>query len=84
MAKAKGIVALHRARTHRSEFGRRALTVHQAKNREFDGVIVIWPYTVGSDAEGKRRLLYNAVTRAKKWCYVIVQGEDNVTKAPFV
>lgn len=83
LARAKRLVATHRARAHKSDLGRRALTVHQAKNREFDGVIVIWPYTVGSDDEGKRRLLYNAVTRAKNWCFVVVQGEEGVKKAPF-
>lgn len=59
------------------------MTVHQAKNREFDGVIVLWPHTVGGDAEAKRRLLYNAVTRAKLWCKVITQGEAALKKAPF-
>ncbi|WP_244222678.1 ATP-binding domain-containing protein [Cupriavidus lacunae] len=83
LVRAKRIVASHRARAYKSDLGRRALTVHQAKNREFDGVIVIWPYTVGSDDEGKRRLLYNAVTRAKNWCFVVVQGEESVKKAPF-
>jgi superfamily I DNA/RNA helicase len=82
MAQGRRLVASHRARAQRSDNGRRALTVHQAKDREFDGVVVIWPYTVGQDAEGKRRLLYNAVTRAKKWCEVIVQGKGNTAKPP--
>ena len=43
-----------------------ALTVQQAKNREFDGVVVVWPYQVGGNVEHKRRLLYNAMTRAKR------------------
>ena len=34
-----------------------AMTVQQAKNREFDGVVVLWPFQVGGDAEHKRRLL---------------------------
>jgi hypothetical protein len=34
-----------------------AMTVRQAKNREFDGVVVLWPFQVGGDAERKRRLL---------------------------
>jgi superfamily I DNA/RNA helicase len=83
LCQARRVVATQRARAHRSDNGRRALTVHQAKNREFDGVIVIWPYTVGSDDEGKRRLLYNAITRAKQWCVVIVQGMGSTLKAPF-
>lgn len=60
-----------------------ALTVQQAKNREFDGVIVIWPYQVGGDVEHKRRLLYNAITRAKRWCNVVVQGQHIPAAAPF-
>jgi hypothetical protein len=27
------------------------MTVHQARNREFEGVVVMWPYTVTGDAE---------------------------------
>jgi hypothetical protein len=77
------IISLHRSRSHRSDTGRRALTVHQAKNREFDGVVVVWPYQVGGDDEAKRRLLYNAVTRAKLWCKVVTQGEGALKKAPF-
>jgi len=60
-----------------------AMTVQQAKNREFEGVVIIWPYQVGGDAEHKRRLLYNAITRAKRWCNVIVQGQDILAAAPF-
>lgn len=60
-----------------------ALTVQQAKNREFDGVVVLWPYQVGGDAEHKRRLLYNAVTRAKRWCNIIVQSPNILAAAPF-
>lgn len=60
-----------------------AMTVQQAKNREFDGVVIIWPYQVGGDAEHKRRLLYNAVTRAKRWCNIIVQNENILGAAPF-
>ncbi|UNU44508.1 hypothetical protein EAO27_18670 [Sphingopyxis sp. YF1] len=60
-----------------------AMTVQQAKNREFDGVVVFWPYQVGGDAEQKRRLLYNAVTRAKRWCNVIVQSPNILNGPPF-
>lgn len=62
----------------------RALTIQQAKNREFDSVIVIWPYDVPTDPEHRRRLLYNAITRAKKKCLIIVQGPDLLKGAPFV
>lgn len=73
-------------RRHFSHLGRNrisAMTVHQAKNREFDGVIVIWPHTVAGDAEHKCRLLYNAITRAKKWCLVLVQGKKALENPPF-
>ena len=60
-----------------------AMTVQQAKNREFEGVVVIWPYQVGGDVEHKRRLLYNAVTRAKRWCNIIVQSQNILGSAPF-
>ena len=61
----------------------KAMTVHQAKNREFEGVVVLWPYTVTGSAEQRRRLLYNAVTRAKRWCAVVVQNRDMLARPPF-
>lgn len=61
-----------------------AMTIQQAKNREFDHVIVIWPYTIPNDAEQKRRLLYNAITRAKRSCLVLVQARDLLNAPPFV
>jgi hypothetical protein len=69
------------SRGHSSRFA--AMTVHQAKNREFEGVIVLWPYTVAGDAEQKRRLLYNAVTRAKRWCTIVVQNNNILQQPPF-
>lgn len=50
-----------------------SLTIHQAKNREFDGVIILWPYQVVGDAERLRKLLYNGVTRARKWVIIVIQ-----------
>ena len=50
------------------------MTIHQAKNREFDNVFVVWPYTVPADSEYKRRLLYNAITRSRANCMVLVRG----------
>jgi UvrD-like helicase C-terminal domain len=49
-------------------------TVHGAKNLEFDNVFVLWTYRVHGDAECQRRLLYNAITRAKKNCIVLFRG----------
>lgn len=63
--------------------GIRALTVHGAKNREFDFVIVLWPAAIRGDDEQRRRLLYNAVTRAKKQCLVLVQLGRALTLPPF-
>ncbi|RWH40326.1 MAG: hypothetical protein EOQ80_28785 [Mesorhizobium sp.] len=61
----------------------KAMTIHQAKNREFDGVVVLWPFQVPTDAEQRRRLLYNAVTRARRWCTVILQGQAIRNALPF-
>lgn len=64
----------------------RAMTINQAKNREFDGVIVLWPFRIGGDLDSQRRKLYNAITRAKRWVSVIVQEsieESRVAKPPF-
>lgn len=60
-----------------------AMTVQQAKNREFEGVFILWPYQVGGDAEHKRRLLYNALTRAKRWCTIVVQNPAILNVPPF-
>lgn len=64
--------------------GCRTMTVHGAKNREFDNVMVPWPAAIKGDAEHRRRLLYNATTRAKSRCLVLVQSRDALTKPPFV
>lgn len=63
--------------------GWRGMTVHGAKNREFDNVIVLWPAAIGGSDDQKRRLLYNAVTRAKERCLVLVQAKANLSQAPF-
>lgn len=64
--------------------GVRAMTIHQAKNREFHSVIVLWPYEVTGTAERKRRLLYNAITRAKFRVLVVVQNPSRLEQPPFV
>ena len=75
-----------RLRAHRRvrQRGVRVMTIHQAKNREFDSVIVLWPYQVTGSPERQRRLLYNAITRAKREALVIVQNPDRLRKVPFV
>jgi hypothetical protein len=64
--------------------GVRAMTVHQAKNREFESVIVLWPYEVAGTLDHQRRLLYNAITRARRQALVVVQNPDRCNKPPFV
>jgi hypothetical protein len=78
-----------RARRPISDDRLRGMTCHQAKNREFDRVIVLWPYEVSGCPEKLRRLLYNAITRAKQRAVIIVQNPPNsmpnrVTIPPFV
>ncbi|TXG95579.1 MAG: hypothetical protein E6R08_11395, partial [Nevskiaceae bacterium] len=77
--------AFSQRRRQRQGQGRRwsGMTVHGAKNREFDSVIVLWPAAVGGSDEQKRRLLYNAVTRARSRCLVLVQATAQLRRAPF-
>jgi len=72
-------------RQHSRQGARRlnAMTIHQAKNREFEHVIVLWPFAVGGDADQQRRLLYNAVTRARHSCLVILQSAKLRERPPF-
>lgn len=73
-----------RRQSRRSDVrGWKGMTVHGAKNREFDNVIVLWPAAVGGSDEQKRRLLYNAVTRAKERCIVLVQAAAHMGRSPF-
>lgn len=88
------LAQVQRAAQHRHAFsslrrGWRAMTVHQAKNREFDHVVVLWPYEVTADPEAARRLLYNAITRARQSAIVLVQdpakdsSKQRIRKPPF-
>jgi len=60
-------------------------TVHQAKNREFESVIVLWPLRITQDRELQSRLLYNAITRAKRQVLVVVEDpkRDRLNNSPF-
>lgn len=59
------------------------LTIHGAKNRQFRNVVVLWgPGVVGTD-DYKRRLLYNAITRAEQQCTVFVRTQGLLNAAPF-
>ncbi len=51
-------------------------TVHGAKNREYDNVFVLWTYRIPPDPNQQRKLLYNAVTRAKESCTVLILGPE--------
>jgi hypothetical protein len=80
------IVRRRRAYGPNRAWRRRAMTIHQAKNREFESVIVLWPLKLAGNSEQKRRLLYNAVTRARGRAVVIVQDPKGTVMvgAPFV
>jgi hypothetical protein len=67
----------------RSVSGRRVMTIHQAKNREFREVVVLWPHTATGTPHHQRRLLYNAITRAQDRCSVVIFGQGRAKKAPF-
>ena len=77
------VLSVRRRYGQRADTRFAAMTIQQAKNREFDHVIVLWPYTVPNDDEQKRRLLYNAITRAKRSCTVLVQSADMLAAPPF-
>lgn len=59
--------------------GRAAMTIHAAKNREFDQVIILWPYETRKDEIYRRKLLYNSITRAKEDVLIIVQAKNEDT-----
>ncbi len=66
--------------TARNTIRKLVLTVHQAKNREFDYVIILWPYKAQSGDTYSRKVLYNAVTRAKLDALIIVQQNPKKPK----
>ncbi len=71
---------VHETRAYRDYIPLRTVTtVHGAKNREFDNIFVVWTYKVPPDKDQQRRLLYNAVTRARNNCMILVWG--NLTRA---
>jgi hypothetical protein len=79
---AERTIHTQRAYAHTSP-NRLVTTIHGAKNREFDNVFVLWnSYTVGRwSTEEQRRLLYNAITRARSNCVVLVQGSEEKVRA---
>jgi superfamily I DNA/RNA helicase len=83
IAEVRSILARHRRSRIDRQGGVRAMTVHGAKNREFDVVIILWPLGMKWSADYQRRLLYNAVTRAKKFCVILLQTGEVLKAAPF-
>ena len=61
------------------------MTIHQAKNREFQVVIVLGGGSSGRRCPLARRWLYNAITRAKRRAIVIVQDpkKKRLSAPPF-
>ena len=76
--------AVHSARAFGRQQGKRIITtVHGAKNREFEHVIILWTKSVPPSRDLQRKLLYNAITRAKKDCLLLVIGNDrDVASSP--
>jgi hypothetical protein len=66
------------------DLGTPLLNIHQAKNRQFDHVVILWPHGVPGSDQLKARLLYNGITRARISCKVFVRGQDLLQQAPFV
>ncbi len=59
------------------------MSIQAAKNRQFRDVVVLWaPGVPGSD-DHKRRLLYNAISRAEQNCTVMVRTQQLLNAAPF-
>jgi superfamily I DNA/RNA helicase len=74
---------LHSAYGFQRRRGIPIMTIHGAKNRQFDHVVVLWPPGVVGEPDDLRRLLYNAVTRAELRCTIFVQSKDSLSAPPF-
>lgn len=75
--------ANHRAYVTDKPAGIPVMSIHQAKNRQFQHVVVLWPVGVPGSPEMQARLLYNAITRAQKSCRVFVRTEALLKGPPF-
>ncbi|WP_290478756.1 ATP-dependent helicase [Hyphomonas sp. UBA1923] len=73
----------HRSYGYGQARGIPVMSIHQAKNREFDSVFLLWPPGIRGDGEQQARLLYNGITRAKGLCRVFVRVQDLLSAAPF-
>lgn len=75
--------SFHRAHCTTRSAGVPVMSINSAKNREYRHVVVLWPPGVPGDEEQQRRLLYNAVTRAREAATVFVRTEALLSKPPF-
>lgn len=75
--------AHHRAYGYQQTHGIPVMSIHQAKNRQFDHVVLLWPPGVRGSDEQKARLLYNGITRAIRHCNVFVRTRPLLNQAPF-
>jgi hypothetical protein len=75
--------ANHRAYSPERARGVPLISIHQAKNRQFDHVIILWPPGVPGSNELKARLLYNGITRARRSCKIFVRVEGLLNEPPF-
>ena len=76
--------AHHRAYGYQSAHGVPVMSIHQAKNRQFDHVVLLWPPGVVGSDEQKARLLYNGITRAIRNCSVFVRTRPLLQEPPFM
>ncbi|MHA1381895.1 MAG: ATP-binding domain-containing protein [Candidatus Helarchaeota archaeon] len=67
---------LHYKRSYGFAYPQRSvLSIHSAKNQEWENVFIAWnnrQFPEKADEEYRRRILYNAITRAKRNCLVLV------------
>ncbi len=75
--------AQHRAYGYERVSGILVMSIHQAKNRQFGNVVLLWPPGVFGDDAQKARLLYNGITRAQQSCRVFVRTQNLLAQAPF-
>ncbi len=73
----------HKAYGYQRTYGIPVMSIHQAKNRQFDHVVLLWPPGVPGSNEQKARLLYNGITRAVLNCHVFVRIESLLNQPPF-
>lgn len=76
--------ALYRAFGFHSIRGIPVMSIHQAKNRQFDHVVLLWPPGVPGSDEWKARLLYNGITRSARSCHVFVRSRQSCNRPPFL